>query len=130
MSRGKYGSAGEREPFLLTIRLHALTYFPTCPDILLIGMFRPALTSGKANKRNKGETRATFRSALMSERVFCGCAFADMPTNSKSCKMADLINCPPRLVGGAQPRASEWLRNICNNAYHCLPAAARRCYYF
>src|SRR6266581_9104526 len=28
-----------------------------CPDILLIGMFRPALPSGKANKWNEGETR-------------------------------------------------------------------------
>ncbi|MBI1803069.1 MAG: hypothetical protein HY033_08540 [Ignavibacteriae bacterium] len=63
-SRGKYGSAGERELFLLTFRRHALTCFP---------MFRAVR---EANKRNKGVTRATFRSALMSERIFCGCACA------------------------------------------------------
>ena len=50
--RGKYGSAGEREPTLLTIRRHALAYFPMFRDV------------SEANKRNEGEARATFRPPL------------------------------------------------------------------
>ena len=44
------------------LQAHAFAFFP---------QFRAVR---EANKQNEGETRATFRSALMSKRVFCGFA--------------------------------------------------------
>ena len=52
-SRGKFVSAGEREPFLLTIRLNTLTYIPMfCTFRALPGI----LIVEKTNKRNESET--------------------------------------------------------------------------
>ena len=59
MSRGKYAERANVNICCERSQAHALAYFPK---------FRAVSV---ANKRNEGVTRATFRSALMSERISC-----------------------------------------------------------
>ena len=60
--RGKYGSAGEREPILLTVRLHALTCFPK---------FRAVRSCEQAER---GHRPRNVPQHFMSEHRFCGYA--------------------------------------------------------
>jgi hypothetical protein len=88
---------------------HALAYFPMSCAVR------------EANKQDEGVTRATSRSAFMSERFFCGCAVFDDYDYSENSYSTKFTNCSPKFMGGAQPLASEWLRDMCNDAIlrHC-----------